>query len=346
MKTSFRLYSEDKFNFNSSIFDLIDGDKETKQTKGLAYLFFYNPQIVLELCKQKEIKDYLNKIYGKNNKLENITHIEVIAEKLSASKKRADIVIKIIKNSVPFLVLIIEAKSIKVSVNKESIEKQLLNYLDDEEFPELKNYRKIAIILTKYKYYIGGLISITWDSLIDILSEVSAKEDENSLTVQFINFITGIDKSMKYYEKEVLSIPAGKSLNKVEKYFIYECPDTKAYNFKKPLFITFRNSGGGEMSRLYKIEDIIILNPNERQNLENLENSSLQVEIRERLLSFIEESAFEDDFSYDKKFYILSKSEIIELTQKPKPKRNNVNFTYYKLSDILSKEIVMPESKQ
>ncbi len=244
------------------------------------------------------------------------------------------------------MAIIVEAKSIKVSVNQEYIINQIINYLNDEEFPELINYKKIGIILTKYQYYVGDIISITWDSLINSLIAISTDEDENSLTHQFINFVTGIDKSMKYYEKEVVSVPAGKSFAKVEKYLIYECPDNKDYNFKKPIFITFRNSGGGEMLRLYKIEEIIILNPDERLHLENLKNSSIQVSVRERLLSFIAESPFQDAFSYDKKFYILSQTEIIELTHKPKPERNNSKFTYYKLSHILTEETVIPESKQ
>lgn len=37
----FRLYQTENSKYKSSLFDLIDGDRETKQTKGLAYLFVY-----------------------------------------------------------------------------------------------------------------------------------------------------------------------------------------------------------------------------------------------------------------------------------------------------------------
>lgn len=39
MKTMMRLYQEGRTDYQSTFFDLINGDTETKQTKGLAYLF-------------------------------------------------------------------------------------------------------------------------------------------------------------------------------------------------------------------------------------------------------------------------------------------------------------------
>lgn len=38
MKTMLRLYHEDDTNYHSTFFDLLHGDTETKQTKGLLYL--------------------------------------------------------------------------------------------------------------------------------------------------------------------------------------------------------------------------------------------------------------------------------------------------------------------
>jgi hypothetical protein len=47
---------------------------------------------------------------------------------------------------------------------------------------------------------------------------------------------------------------------------------------------------------------------------------------------------------YDERFYILSENEYIELVNRPKPQRNNAKFTYYTLSEVLSKKIISPES--
>jgi len=50
MKTYFRLYnSEDKTKIESSLFDLISGDKETKQKKGLAYVLAKNQYFLINL---------------------------------------------------------------------------------------------------------------------------------------------------------------------------------------------------------------------------------------------------------------------------------------------------------
>jgi hypothetical protein len=38
LKINFRLYQAEDSKFKSTLFDLIDGDRETKHTKGLAYL--------------------------------------------------------------------------------------------------------------------------------------------------------------------------------------------------------------------------------------------------------------------------------------------------------------------
>ncbi len=61
-KTNFRLYSDDrKSKLRSTVFDLISGNKETKQTKGLAYAFSLHPD--LQLNSRKNLLNYPKDVY-------------------------------------------------------------------------------------------------------------------------------------------------------------------------------------------------------------------------------------------------------------------------------------------
>ena len=146
---------------------------------------------------------------------------------------------------------------------------------------------------------------------------------------------------MRYYEKEVLSIPAGRSITKVEKHKIYECPNNKYFNHKKALFVTFRHSGS-IMKKLYKIDEILILNPSLKNGIESFNNSTFSKEIKLRILKYIGEykTAGEENF------YILSESEIIPLVNVPKIKYPFRKYTYFNLSEILTEKELIVESQK
>ncbi|MCB1158880.1 MAG: hypothetical protein H7A25_15775 [Leptospiraceae bacterium] len=348
MRTIFRLYADNKAEAESSIFDLIDGDKETKQTKGLAYILKEYPELIKQLLNKPDINNFLSK---QNSLLEwkKITLLDISAEKISSSKKRADIVIKINNDNENLLAIIIEAKSIKKSNKGLDVAAQMNGYLSNKEFPELSNYNKLPIILTKYLEIIDSkIVSITWNEILNILDEYIKKNKDSKLLLQYLKFITGVDKSMNYYEKEVLSIPAGSSINLVNKYGVYVCPDTQAYNYKKTIFVTFRNKGGGEMDKLFKIEDILVFNPRIKSELQRINDLDLSESVKKRIFGYIKEANFQNekkDEIKNKKFYILSTEQVIDLKHKPHPKKNNAKYSYYTLSDILTKEEVMPESQ-
>ena len=67
---------------------------------------------------------------------------------------------------------------------------------------------------------------------------------------------------MTTFEKEILSIPAGRSYDNVVDSFVYECSDNDNYlPFNKiPLFIAFRKDNGGEMEKLYMLEVLLRIN--------------------------------------------------------------------------------------
>jgi len=348
MKNHFRLYTNTLADFKSTIFDLISGDKETKQTKGLAYIFSQYNEFLVDFLKFESVKNIISNKLHKNIDFNKISSIEVSAEKLTKDKKRADIIIKIDSERRPLIAIVIEVKSIKTNVNQQALKKQISNYLDEEQLPELKNYVKVGAVLTKYKQNIPDLINITWDNVVQMLMDFCKKRNENEIITQYLNFLTQIDKAMKYYEKEVLSIPAGRSFADIERFNIYVCPDSKKdkykkYNYKRSLFVTFREAGS-VMKKLYKIDDIIILNTSNQNEVESLQNSTYPNNVKNRILEYIKETNHFQNF--DERFYILSETDSIELQNNPKAVKPPRGHVYYTLKEILTKKIVIPESKQ
>lgn len=350
IKTSFKLYQEQNSKLESSIFDLIDGDSETKQTKGLAYLLKLDTKIIEKILSLKIVSSRLKELLGNNiNKLKNVEFIQVDAEMLSLDNPpvRRDITITFYGKSKDklenekILVIIIEAKSAKLK-SVGNIKKQLNKYFDSKHYPYDCNIPKLGITLTKYNQIFDSndenFVSITWTELIQIIrDEIKDKSKAlliKNILIEYYDFITGVDKNMNFYEKEVLSVSAGKTFDIIKKYNIHACPSS--YSYKTPIFITFRNKGGGNMDTLYKIDDILLLNPNNVSYKTIIENSKLKYS--KRLLDYIEErkNKWKFEKSEDYRFYILSETEQISLKHSPKPPTNNSGARYYSLSEMLS----------
>lgn len=96
LKTSFKLYKVENSKFESSIFDLIDGDRETKQTKGLAYLLKLDNKIIERILSLKAIELKIKKLLGNDvQRLKESEFIQIDAEMISKGKApvRRDITI-------------------------------------------------------------------------------------------------------------------------------------------------------------------------------------------------------------------------------------------------------------
>lgn len=122
------------------------------------------------------------------------------------------------------------------------------------------------------------------------------------------------------------------------------------YVIKKPLYLAFRKSGGGEMDRLYKIIDIVVLRP--KDDLELFLNSDYDESLKENLREIIviswqnmKKGIGKNGLPSDERqFIMLSKDDSIELKSPyPKPIRNNSFRAYYTLSEILNNTIGMGE---
>lgn len=164
---------------------------------------------------------------------------------------------------------------------------------------------------------------------------------------------------LKYYEEEVLSVSAGKTIEFIDKYKIHACPYDNAHRYKKFIFITFRRSKdekngyeGGEMEVLYKaLDDTLILNPYNQgyEDIIRKKYSTISPEYVNRLINYINNrmNAHEFEKNMDFKFYILSETDYIRLNNKPIPINGNNSYkVYYDLSELLSgKKRVKSNSK-
>lgn len=353
METSFHIYDDKKNKHkhdDASIFDLISGnDNEPKQTKGLAYIFYHYPEFLLKYFLEiKAIKTEI-KLKVRNFKIKEIETVEIDAENISDNGDRPDIVIKFLKRNAVLLVLIIEAKSIKKNIKQKYLFEQINKYLNDDSIADQKSFKK-GIVLTKYRQIIPDIISITWDDIIEkIDSFCKSKKSDNKIIKQYYYFLTKIGGSMKFYEKEIVSIPAGASLELIEEFGIYSCSASCQYaNTKKSLYMTFRKKGGGEMSRLYKLDDVITFNPDDSNDVSRLYESDLDQNIKDRIKSYlprIKEKNFKEEGK--RSYFIFLQNNYIDLPNKPKPKNKpNVSVIYYDLKDILENDFVEPSTSE
>lgn len=337
-ESSFKLYTKADSRINSTYFDLVDGNGETKQTKGLALLFRENIKLLEMFLSLEKIRKKIKKdLY---NVIRDSEYIEIYAEMLSSDQKnpiRRDIAIYFFKENKIRFCIVIEAKSIKRNNSKE-IENQLLKYLNVKNFPYDSNCPHLGVSISKWEEFFNSkkLVSISWMEIISLIKNLlEYTKNKNSLAFDYLNFLTKVDKNMNYFEEEVLSIPAGKSIKFINKFKVHACPDTKSYSYKHSIFLTFRGKKG-IMDTLYKIEKVFSINPH---------SSSLDSEIRnledyDRIKGYINERKKEWKFEKESKyrFYILSTVNQISLPHLPSPAKISQNQRYYSLARILSGE--------
>lgn len=335
MKHIFRTYN----SLNATVFDLLSGDTEVKQTTAFAYLLSKDKKTLQDFLNLEEVKRILGKI-----KLEKFEKIIVHSELISTSKKRADIVIQLYQNKKPKIALIIEAKSAKINSSSKQIVNQISGYLKPTEFSELSGFEVFGCSLTKNDLIMHNpkITAISWSSIFEMLN------DKKGLAKEYLEFISNIKGTMKFYEKEVFSIPAGNSHKYQYNYpNIYECPNegTRYTSMKKPLFMAFRKRLG-IMEKIFGVDDIIIMNPKtDYQSF--MTNKAYSDNIKKRVTDYCND--FWGEGKYDdneKQFFILSQTNQIELQHKPRPKRNNAFRAYYKLSELLNAEKKIVETEK
>lgn len=317
----FRKYDK----INCTIFDLIGGDLEPKQTMALGYLFSKSRSALNAFLKLIGVKVTFDKCIvdcePRRNEEDN--------------NDRIDILLRLYQDEHPVKAIIIEAKSVKAKTSEVAANNQVQKYVS---FPQLKGFSNIeTVTLTQdVKTLVEGSTSITW---LELVNELSRVQGEEPIIKDFINYILNIKgNNMKHYEEEIVSIPAGNSYEAVVSSGIYECPvEYKRRNPQNPLFITFREKGGGAMKTLYKLLDVLELDLDDEASIEKVDEASIekvgkQLNLKDRLDRY---KSFGTPTKGVKRVYVLDIDDAITLPIPVTPMENNTPIINYKISDFI-----------
>jgi hypothetical protein len=322
----FRRYDK----INCTLFDLIDGDLEVKQTMALGYLF----------SKSKLAISLFLKLLNVQNLKYDKYIVDCEAQGKQASQNgRIDILIRFYNNYQPIYAIIIEAKSVRASTKSYVAANQVVNYLGFHQLANFKPNEIVLVTITRdasIKHASNGVISISWSHLISELHDaVIKKKNQDQLIDEFLSFIINIKGNMNYYQEEILSIPAGETINAVMASGIYERP-THYSTQKKSLFLAFRASGKGKngiMEKLYKLEDKFELDLNDQSAITVIDRSFPG--FAQSINSYKINASYPTNDHQIKQVYLLDKNRPIILSIPVRPVENNTSPIYYSLSDFL-----------
>ena len=334
MDTEFRLYNRLKCSF----FDLIPGEQEPKQTKALG----------LVLSKSSQALDkFLELIFPNDNLLcKKLRSCRCIIDcearqniNFEEQKSyRTDIILRFYeRNIIPYLAIVIEAKGISVRINIEDVIRQVkiykdtFNILDDFEDKDIN-----LVTITKFTTPINkeNIRCITWSDILTTFLECK----NNNIIDDFCNFLLKINGAMKFYEEDVLSIPAGSTFDCVDKYGIYECPNNRAYQKynKKVLYFSFR-AKQGISQKLYKVKDVIPIVLGDDNAIRALNN--IGDGYADRLIQYIQDrqKSVGLNMEEEKLVFFFNLEESITLPYPVKPVKNNTFTKCYSLSKYFGK---------
>lgn len=314
-----------KYDKISTIFDLIGGDLEPKQTMALGFLFSKSRSALNAFLKLIGVKVTFDKC---------IVDCEA-QRKEKDNNDRIDILLRLYQDEHPAKAIIIEAKSVKAKTSEVVANNQVQKYLNG--FSQMEGFSNIeTVTLTQnVKTLVEGSTSITW---LELVNELSKDPQKEPIIKDFINYILNIKgNNMKHYEEEIVSIPAGNSYEAVVSSGIYECPVEYKRNPQNPLFITFREKGGGAMKTLYKLLDVLELDLDDEASIEKVDEASIekvgkQLNLKDRLDRY---KSFETPTKGVKRVYVLDIDDAITLPIPVTPMENNTPIINYKISDFI-----------
>lgn len=325
IKSEFRIY--DKINCN--LFDLIDGDLEPKQTKALGFLLYksrvsLNAFLALISFDKLRYDRYIVDCEAQRKQKEN--------------NDRIDILLRFYQQDNPVHAFIIEAKSVTSNTSMPTATKQVKRYIHG--FPQLRDFNDSdvsTITLTHYaKQYQEGSYALSWIDLINKLHESNSKD---SIINDFINFILNIKKSnMHYYEEEILSLPAGDTIEAINQTGIYEYPleenktKVKTRNHNRVIYLCFRKSKGSIMETLYKIKDVFDINLGDTDAIEKIDSEIEGFKDRLAIYKSIVKKISSNNLY---RVYVLDKENSINLPNPVKPAIPIQGSVYYDLKDFL-----------
>lgn len=328
MSGEFRRYDK----VNCSFFDLIDGELEPRQTMALGYLLSRS---------EAALKMFLSISGIKVPKFDRYI-VDCEAQKKSpGNNDRIDILLRFYWNYAPVHAVIVEAKSVGVSTAASIAGGQALNYASG--FPQLagfpNNILSVVSLTRDAAKHPKGYASIAWSQLIsEYFNLIGPKNDPSYIIEDFVNYITNIKGSMKYYENEILAIPAGETFTAIMASGIYECPEDGKYGHRKTLYIAFKNKGG-DMDKLYKLDDIFLLDINDQSAVSAVDSSlpgfSQRLSTYKSLYKYKGANGYPASTHDTKQVYVLDMQNPIELPTTVMPMENNVAPAYYDMHEFI-----------
>ena len=311
----YRCYNNDKKKapsantiVGSSPFDLI-GKKEPDQTKSLGYVLARSEAIMerfLDVIRKKtHVTNPVFKHFRISEFIKDDYYVdcELLLGTEESTKYRADIVIHFPHNN---FVIVIEAKSLNATTAAKDAARQGAGYA-----ARLAENCLVVSLTNQKEFSTGDYTCIQWSDVVDLFDTIIRKNKNRDVSLEqdFLNYILKINGVMKYYDCEVLSIPAGKTIKAVEEFGIYECDwGTNKRGEHKPLFIAFRGKKG-RVKTLYKIDDVLSMHL--KGDLYESDLNSLSPDIKERIVNYKKEIIVGGkDFKW---VFIINKHESIEL---------------------------------
>ncbi len=330
---------------NCSVFNLLDGGLEPKQTKALGFVLAKSPMAFNAFVGliNSELGYHLNFDYQKDK-------ICIDCEYSTTANKRMDVLIRCYDdyNRCKWA-LVVEAKSITANIKPVDVVKQLKGYISSPKLNGFSN-NVYPVILTKVKclsqlrLFNQTFTSISWAEVLWILQSVLQKNSnytqEERLIKAYINYMEKITLSkgnsnrIMLIEREVLSVPAKRTIKHIEDTYIYECPaDYRTY--KTCLYLACRGTNG-EITKLYRIDQIV------EMELDNhsIDSSNLDGPVKERLKKYTKAAGA----SGRKRVFILDPDKSIILPRPVKQAVNNVNISYHDLCDFfqIPQTVILP----
>lgn len=341
----YRCYNNDKNTaatntiVGSSLFDLI-GKKEPDQTKSFGYVLARSEAVMESFLEVIRKKTHENNPAFKRFRISEFmkddyyVDCELLLNTEESTKDRADIVIHFPHND---FVIVIEAKSLSATTTAKNAARQGSAYatLLGEKL-RLKKDRFLVVSLTNQKEFsTRDYTCLQWSDVVDLFDGFIRKSNKNRdvyLEQDFLNYILKINGIMKYYDCEVLSIPAGKTIEAVRQVGIYECPSEegkwKTRGEHKPLYMAFREKEG-YVEKLYKVDDlwsISIAGPSFEATKEQIckADDVKKIEALKRIEEYKKIIQYDEKFIEKKWVFILDNENSIKLPHPVKYKNHNV----------------------
>lgn len=334
-------------NRYATIFDLIsasDKKLETRQTKALAYMLA--SEVGFRRLVVGRIVRYWNERYP-GLKLKGIDSSACcvdaelrLNDKHAKDNEKGGRVDILISKASDWGVLIEGKNLTNVNIRLVDVAKQVCRY-ERALCRKIRTIIPVALVFCPETKVYDGVLFVSWKDMLDWIDEYATREmaRRRELFGEFQDFIKSIQTNMKYYQQEVLSIPAGATYNQVIKYGVYHCSsDNRMHEI--PLFVAFR-AARGVMTRLYRYEGFI----NEYYDARVIQNSkSLTPGQKKQVLAYMKDDVIRKrcgDAEKGKKtrFYVFDKKGVIKIGGVRPLKERVRTFKYYSIADMFNPQV-------